>query len=211
MNRSAGCAQIGIPWPLIPKTLYTAPYRRPCSIGKTSAVHARNSGIVSRKSSTTTAAPVDNPPSPELRMFPKLQMPVVVSPERMGSSLHALLSPPMPGRSPCISARTGSATLVASRPYVTALPGAQRQSSSGPCLPAASSLVARPSVSGYHGPKTVQHSSSTSPRYLTLGTPSVSPQKQWVLQQQHRVLPAAVPRQRCPCTPPQGLTWPAFV
>jgi len=161
LNRSAGCMKMGIPWPLVPKTLYTAPYRRP--------------GDISNKTSTTTAAPVDAP-VPQIRILPKSDLPVVTL--RSSSPLRSLSSSLQPLWSP--TAGTGAKTFMASQPSSKALlnhgsasvglPAGIRQSTSGPCLPASG-----------------QHSSCSSPRYSTLlHTPSMTPQKQWVSQQQRQ-------------------------
>ena len=183
LNRSAGCMQMGIPWPLVPKTLYTAPYRRP--------------GYMSNKTSTTTAAPADTPALAPHRL-PQLHTPVA-APRPLGQvnlSMQALLSPPrVPGRGVIASAGMGAPPWVASQPPFQALPNnvsasanvpgsARHQSPSGPCvrpawLPAG---PARPPLLGARALEGMQHSSSPSLRHPILGAPSMSPQKQWALQ-----------------------------
>merc|ERR1712008_11618 len=223
LNRSAGCMQMGIPWPLIPKTPYTAPYQRPSSNGILSVLHARNFGDLSNKTSTTTAAPVD---AQALYLDMRVAAPrssSARSPRQVHPSLQPLLSSP---------AGTGSKSLVASQPHFTTLPnnvsarasvaaGAHQPSSSGPCLPALRSIQAgayghsssgpslqaawppaisgRPPIPAYHDPKAGQLSSSRSARYPTLstptlGTPVMPPPKQWVLQQQQQQKQQAVYR-----------------
>jgi len=111
LNRSAGCMQMGIPWPLIPKTPYTAPYRRPLFTGIPSLLLMRRSGNLSNLSSTTTAAPVDAP-EPQLHMLDDVPVAAVLSsstppPEQVSPSLQALLSPLLPDRHVCGSTDTG--------------------------------------------------------------------------------------------------------
>jgi len=131
MNRSAGCGQLGIPWPLIPKTLYTAPYWRPSLVGGLPPVrHAHDAGDVSRTASTTTAAPADTP-APALQRLPFLHTPVAglrstspKPPEQVNLSMQALLSPPrVQGRGVLPSAGMGTQyPWVASQPPFTYLP-----------------------------------------------------------------------------------------
>jgi hypothetical protein len=214
LTRSAGCGQMGIPWPLIPKTSYTPPYRRPSSTGTPSFLHAR-SGTMSDTASTTTAAPVDalgfSPHRLSRLDMPvaagtwqarestiaefgtrqardRLEMPVSSSPRLLGQGnlqLQALLSPRVPGGHREVSEGGGFTAVVASQPPVTASL-ARRQSPSGAHLPAAwpPTGPARPTIPGSRAVEAMQHSSLQSLSYPNRGMPSMSMQKQWVPQHQ---------------------------
>jgi len=155
LNRSAGCLQQEIPWPLIPKIRYTAPYHQRPSPTATpsSSLHGRDDvGDMNSLSGSTQTLPPVTPPVPALHRLPKLDIRRAAT-QRSSSSPRPLepVNPrvqewPLPphvlgGGVACASAAMGVTAFMDSQPPFTARP---KKFSASVSSPVRAPLTARP-------------------------------------------------------------------